>query len=122
MYDYSSDSSVLSVIARGRGLLEGGVELDCINTETAFSLSVSHRLTYIDQYSAMPEIIPSLISIFKLKIFSDTGSIKLLSEPNPLQQVCIFMYKTLKPLIAFSEALLARLLAIRNRLYNVIDL
>ena len=48
MYDYSSDSSVLSVIARGRGLLEGGVELDCINTETAFSLSVSHRLTYTD--------------------------------------------------------------------------
>ena len=42
MYDYSSDSPVLSVIARGRGLLEGGVELDCIDTGTAFSLSVSY--------------------------------------------------------------------------------
>ena len=42
MYDYSSDSPVLSVIARGRGLLEGGVELDCIDTGTAFSLSVSN--------------------------------------------------------------------------------
>lgn len=41
MYDYSSDSPVLSVIARGRGLLEGGVELDCIDTGTTFSLSVS---------------------------------------------------------------------------------
>ena len=43
MFDYSSDSPVLSVIARGRGLLEGGVELDCVDTGTAFSLSVSHR-------------------------------------------------------------------------------
>ncbi|XP_065910162.1 inner centromere protein B-like isoform X2 [Dysidea avara] len=39
MYDYSNDSPVLSVIARGRGLLEGGVELDCIDTGTAFSIS-----------------------------------------------------------------------------------
>ena len=44
MYDYSSDSPVLSVIARGRGLLEGGVELDCVDTGTAFSLSVSDLL------------------------------------------------------------------------------
>lgn len=44
MYDYSSDSPVLSVIARGRGLLEGGVELNCIDTGTAYSLSVSRPL------------------------------------------------------------------------------
>lgn len=41
MYDYSNDSPVLSVIARGRGLLEGGVELECIDTGTAYSISVS---------------------------------------------------------------------------------
>ena len=47
MFDYSSDSPVLSVIARGRGLLEGGVELNCIDTGTAFSLSVRGPYLYI---------------------------------------------------------------------------
>ena len=47
MYEYSSDSPVLSVIARGRGLLEGGVELDCIDTGTTFTLTVSDPFIHI---------------------------------------------------------------------------
>ena len=50
MYDYSNDSPVLSVIARGRGLLEGGVELDCIDTGTAFSISVSENSRHCPLY------------------------------------------------------------------------
>ena len=50
MYDYSNDSPVLSVIARGRGLLEGGVELDCIDTGTAFSISVSENTRHCPLY------------------------------------------------------------------------